>query len=244
MYQLLSDISQLLSSPFFSIINNTKQVPLLAAFILGLIGALAPCQLTGNMGAITYYGNRSLQLKKQWIEVSFFILGKIFVFSALGWAFWFAGEQLQPILPGYFSIFRKLMGPLFFLIGLFLLGFIKFRRLALLLDKIPTFKIRNGKFGSFLMGAGFSIAFCPTMFALFFFTLMPIVISTPYGAVLPSIFGIGTSIPVIILVIIMSYLGMDGLLMKKSRKLGTYVQKGAGIVLILLGVLDTVTYWA
>ncbi len=88
MYQLLSEISQLLSSPFFSIINNTKQVPMLAAFILGLIGALAPCQLTGNMGAITYYGNRSLQFKKQWIEVCFFILGKIFVFSALGWAFW------------------------------------------------------------------------------------------------------------------------------------------------------------
>jgi cytochrome c-type biogenesis protein len=244
MYQLLSDISQLLSSPFISIINHTKQIPMLAAFILGLIGALAPCQLTGNMGAITIYGNRSLQLKKQWIEVIFFISGKIFVFSALGWAFWIAGEQLQPILPSYFSIFRKLMGPLFVIIGLFLLGLIQFRILARILDKIPTFKIRNGKFGSFLMGVGFSIAFCPTMFALFFFTLMPIVISTPYGAVLPSIFGIGTSIPIIILVILISYLGMNGLLMKKSRKIGSFVQKAAGMIIILIGILDTITYWA
>lgn len=243
MYQVLSEISQLLSRPFFIIVNDTKQIPILAAFVLGLIGALAPCQLTGNIGAITFYGNRSLQFKKQWIDVSFFIMGKIVVFSSLGAAFWITGEQLQSVLPDYFSFFRKLMGPLFLFIGLLLLNIIKFPKFAKIFEGIPQYQNKTGKMGSFLMGVSFSIAFCPTMFSLFFLTLMPIVLSTSYGAILPTIFGIGTSIPVILLVIFVSYLGLDGLLMRKSRKIGSIIQKVAGGVFVFLGVLDTLSYW-
>lgn len=243
LYQILNDISQLLSRPFFSIVNETTQIPLLAAFVLGLIGALAPCQLTGNIGAITFYGNRSLQLNKQCVDVLFFILGKIFVFSVLGMAVWYVGDQVQHILPDYFSIFRKLMGPFFLIIGLFLLGAIKLPRLATLFSRLPEYKGNSGKFSSFLLGISFSIAFCPTMFTLFFFTLMPIVLSTSYGFILPSLFGVGTSVPIILLIILISYLGMDGLLLRKSRKIGLIVQRASGIIILLLGILDSITYW-
>lgn len=60
MYQVFSDISNFLSNPFFNLANQWEGIPLLSAFILGLVGALAPCQFTGNIGAITIYGNRSL----------------------------------------------------------------------------------------------------------------------------------------------------------------------------------------
>lgn len=74
------------------------------------------------------------------------------------------------------------------------------------------------------------------MFVLFFGSLMPMVLTTSYGAVLPSIFAIGTSIPLIVAVFLIWYLEVDKTFMKKKgRKIGTIVQRIAGIFLILLG---------
>ncbi|WP_174733094.1 sulfite exporter TauE/SafE family protein [Mesobacillus harenae] len=242
MYQLLNELSQFLSRPFFSIIYEIKELPLLASFVLGLIGALAPCQLTGNIGAITYYGNKSLQASNQWIHVGFFILGKIAVFSALGLAVWSLGQSFQQVLPEYFSGFRKVIGPMFILIGAVLLGFLKLNWINSVSALLPQVS-KEGKLGSFLMGVSFSIAFCPTMFSLFFLTLMPIVLSSSYGAILPTIFAVGTSIPVILLIGVIWFIGLDGSLMKKSKEIGSVIQKTAGIILILIGIFDIITYW-
>ncbi len=44
MYDLLSKISYFLSKPFFNVFYSVESIPLIAAFVLGLVGALAPCQ--------------------------------------------------------------------------------------------------------------------------------------------------------------------------------------------------------
>lgn len=242
MYQVLSDFSRLISQPFYSMIYDANQAPLLAAFVLGLIGALAPCQITGNISAITFYGNRSLQTNKQWIEVLFFILGKLFVYSFLGLFVWIIGQEFQQSITSFFSWFRKFIGPFILFLGLFLFGMFRLSWINQITSFIPQ-TAKKGKLGSFFMGITFSIAFCPTMFMLFFVTLMPIVLQSRYGAILPAIFGIGTSIPLILLLLIIWLLGVDGSLLKRSRKFGIVVQKSAGAILIFVGFLDTVTYW-
>jgi cytochrome c-type biogenesis protein len=242
MYQILSDFSRLLSQPFYSLILDANQIPLIAAFVLGLIGALAPCQLTGNISAITYYGNRSLQTKNQCLHAFFFILGKIVVFSFLGVCVWLIGQEFQQSITIFFSWARKFMGPFIIFIGLFLFGVFQLSWINRLFTQIPP-PSKEGKLGSFLMGVMFSVAFCPTMFMLFFVSLMPIVLHSSYGVILPSIFGIGTSLPLIIFLLIIWFLGGNGKLLKKSRKIGFIVQKSAGILLIILGSLDTITYW-
>ncbi|OSY16984.1 hypothetical protein BTJ48_00795 [Bacillus mycoides] len=42
---------------------------------------------------------------------------------------------------------------------------------------------------------------------------------------------------------IISYLGLNGTLLKKSRKIGKNIQRIAGVLLILIGLYDTVLYW-
>ncbi|MBM7713575.1 sulfite exporter TauE/SafE family protein [Siminovitchia sp. FSL H7-0308] len=241
MYQEISKISQLLSEPFMSLYHGAE-APIVAAFVLGLIGALAPCQLTGNIGAITLYGNRSLQHSRYWGDVIFFILGKIVVFSGLGLFVWLAGRSFEENLIILFPFFRKVIGPFLILLGLFLMGVIQLNIINRLASKIPL-KLRSGKIGSFLMGASFSIAFCPTMFVIFFVTLMPIVLASSYGMILPTVFGIGTSIPVLVVMGMTSFLGLSGSLLKRSKKMGLWVQRVAGVILILLGLFDTITYW-
>ena len=75
-------------------------------------------------------------------------------------------------------------------------------------------------------------------------TLMPVVLSNSYGFILPSIFAIGTALPLILFIFIIWYLGGGGVLMKKGRRVGTFIQRFAGIVMILLGIVDTITYWS
>ncbi len=241
MYQVFSDISSWLIGPFHNLALSWEGTPLLFAFLLGLVGATAPCQFTGNMGAITIFCNNSLQNKIPWTNIILFILGKIVVFSALGLIVWLIGTEIQ----GKFTLFipwlRKFIGPLLILIGLFMIGLIKIRWNIKMIT-IPN-KIKNTKLGSFLLGVTFTLAFCPTMFILFFVTLMPVVLSTSYGAVLPAVFGLGTSLPLLFSVFLIWYFELSGTLMKSSRNVGKTIQQLAGCLMIILGILDTLTYW-
>jgi cytochrome c-type biogenesis protein len=243
MYEILTKISNSLSLPFYNMVDSLMEFPILVALILGLIGALAPCQLTTNISAITIYGTSSLQTKMKWTEVLFFIVGKVIAFSLLGVLFWWIGNDFKSNSTIFFSIFRKLVGPIIVFIGLFLLGIFKLHFINKLTDWIP-FKIRNGKWGSLWMGITFSIAFCPTMFILFFITLMPIAIASPTGVILPPLFGIATSIPLLIILIMISFLELDGAFLKNSRIVGIWVQRISGTILLILGVFDTITYWS
>ena len=216
MYDILSSISRLLSSPIVNLMYETKQIPLLASFLLGIVGALAPCQLTGNISAITFYGNKSLQTKKQWSEALLFITGKAVVYSCLGLAAWMIGQEFQTTITSFFAVFRKVIGPFILFLGLFLFGVFNLNWITRIFGFIPTTH-KNGKWGSFLMGGSFSIAFCPTMFVLFFLTLMPMVLSSNYGIILPSVFSIGTSLPLFILMIMIWLLGVNGSLLKKAE---------------------------
>ncbi|MEH7378923.1 sulfite exporter TauE/SafE family protein [Bacillus sp. JJ1533] len=242
MYQILSEISNFLSTPFRNMFYSVEGLPVLAAFLLGLVGALVPCQFTGNLGAIMVYGNRSVQKRLAWTEVFFFILGKIVVFSGLGLLVWLLGQEFKANLTLLFPWVRKQVGPILIIIGIYLAGYFKMSW-TISLGKIPDRFFKKGKLGAFLMGFSFSLGFCPTMFVLFFVTLMPIVLSTSYGAVLPSIFAIGTSIPLILAIFLIWYFELGSIFMKKGRKVGATVQKTVGWIMIVLGVFDTLTYW-
>lgn len=243
MYEFFSTISNFLSQPLINIVLNTRDIPIIFAFILGLVGALAPCQFTGNLGAITLYGNKSFQMNVAWKEVVFFTLGKIAVFSSFGLLVWIFGSEVKTTMTVYFPWIRRIIGPMFILIGLFFLEFIKFSKTISLGGIIKGFQ-KEGSLGAFLMGVSFSLAFCPTMFVLFFITLMPMAISVNYGMIMPPIFAIGTSLPLIIAVFLIWYLELGGRLMKKGRRMGAIVQKVTGIIMLIIGVLDTITYWS
>ncbi|MDN3449435.1 sulfite exporter TauE/SafE family protein [Planococcus sp. APC 3906] len=243
MYGFFSQMSNTMMQPFITLSNSFMGTPLLFAFLLGIVGAMAPCQFTGNIGAITLYGNKSLQKETAWVEVVFFALGKITVFTGLGLLVWLLGNEFESRLTIYFPWFRKVVGPLFIVVGIFMLGIFKIKG-TLTFFELPKKFFKKRKIGSFLLGVSFSLGFCPTMFVLFFVTLMPVVLTTSYGVVLPSLFAIGTSVPLFIAIFLIWYYGASGAVMKKGRKLGWYMQKGSGVILIGLGILDTITYWS
>lgn len=242
MFEVFNQIGNLVLGPLMDMALGFEHIPFIFAFFLGLVGAVAPCQLTSNISAVAIYGNKSLVEKVPWAHVWLFILGKIIVFSLIGLIFWFLGREVYGSLAGIMPVIRKFIGPLLIVIGLFMLG---------LFQSVRTWRIFNldakvfkdNLLDSFLMGVSFTLAFCPTMFVLFLLTLMPIVVVTSYGAVLPAVFGIGTSFPLIIVIFLIWYFGASGAVIKRSRKIGSLVQKVAGAVLIIIGISDALVYW-
>lgn len=242
MYNVFSQISAWLSKPLFSMATNLESLPIIFALILGMVGAVAPCQLTGNISAITLYGNRTLQKKIVWKDVLSFTVGKIVAFSLLGALVWILGRNIEQSLTQYFPWLRKFMGPLLILVGLFMLGLFNIKG-TFHLFHISSERLQQNLFGSFMLGFSFSLAFCPTMFVLFFITLMPIVLSSTYGFMLPAIFAIGTAVPLLLFIFLIWYFGGSGMMLKKGRKVGTIIQHLAGILMMLLGIFDSLVYW-
>nr|WP_276531295.1 sulfite exporter TauE/SafE family protein [Fictibacillus nanhaiensis] len=215
----------------------------MAAFLLGVLGAAAPCQLTGNISTMMFYGNRSIQDLKVWQEVVAYLSGKVLVFSLFGLLVWLFGQTFEQSLTALFPIIRKVTGPFVIFIGLYLLGIIKMNW-NLNLIKRSFFQKINGNGSSFLLGIIFTLGFCPTMFLLFFGLLMPLVLSSSYGIILPGIFALGTSVPFLLLLTLIMYCGLTGVLLKRSKKMAKTIQMLFGGLMIIVVIFDTFVYWS
>lgn len=243
MYDFFNILSSQLNEPLSRLYFNNQGIPLLAAFLLGVLGAVAPCQLTGNISAMMFYGNRSIQDLKVWQEMVAYLSGKVLVFSLFGLLVWLFGQTFEQSLTALFPIIRKVTGPFVIFIGLYLLGIIKMNW-NLNLIKRSFFQKVTGNGSSFLLGIIFTLGFCPTMFLLFFGLLMPLVLSSSYGIILPGIFALGTSVPFLLLLTLIMYFGLTGVLLKRSKKIGKTIQMLFGGLMIIVGIFDTFVYWS
>src|SRR5690625_2054648 len=151
MLNFFNQVSSTLIGPIQELAYGFEQFPLVFAFFLGVVGAVAPCQLTSNVSAITIYGNKSLVDKVPWLHVYLFILGKIVVFSVLGIVIWLLGREVYSTLSQIMPIFRKMIGPLLIIIGLFMIGLFQWKKTWRIFN-LPTKVFKDSFMGSFLMG--------------------------------------------------------------------------------------------
>ena len=147
------------------------------------------------------------------------------------------GKEIQQILSLYFPWLRKMMGPLLILMGLLLSGIIKGR--YFFSTNLYETKIKLVHFTRILLFLSFLSDYVRSIFG----TLIPLSLSYTYGYLFPSFFSVGTALPIVIFMFIISYLGLNGALLKKSRKIGKSIQRIAGILLILIGLYDAALYW-
>jgi cytochrome c-type biogenesis protein len=241
-YSVLSQWSAALGGPLQQALGSTN-IPAVSALLLGLLGGLAPCQVTANAGAIAYVtreqssGRRSL-----WATVRDFLLGKMAVYLLLGFLAAMLGLKLPAPAMG---LLRKLTGPLMVFVGLYLAGWIRWestagaRLTAWIEERMP----RRGS-PVFWLGVAFSLGFCPTMAVIFFGTLTPLVMQAQAGMVLPAFFAVGTAAPVILWAVALSAgRRAAGKWVRQARNVDRYVRWTAGGVMLLLGLNDTILYW-
>lgn len=231
--------------PAFQALDAWIGVPLISALLLGVLGAAAPCQLTQSVGMLTILG-RQHPGRSRWQAALAYVSGKALVYSALGVLAVILGAGLSEVSIPVFVAARKALGPLMIVVGLAMAG-------ALHWSWIPGFGLARRLRGlarqraggaPFLLGVAFGFAFCPTLLALFVGLLIPLALSRPDGMVYPALFALGTALPLLVILGLLSLGGES--LRHYARPIGQgqqIVAVLAGVLLIVIGLNDTVVYW-
>ena len=243
-YVLLSQVSVALSIPVKRL-ADASQLPILGVLLIGLVGALSPCQLTTNLSAIAYVSRKAGE-GQVWSEALAYTFGKVLVYTLAGGAIIFLGLTLQQSAIPVVFVTRKIVGPLMILIGFGLLGLIRLRgssgrRLPCWFEtRLP----KGGLIGAFSLGAVFSFTFCPTLFWLFFGLMIPLAVISAGGWIFPGVFALGTVLPLLVFAAVL--VSGNDLSSKLTERLSRYqhrISQVSGVVFILAGVNDTLTYW-
>jgi cytochrome c-type biogenesis protein len=220
-------------------------IPLVTALLLGVIGAAAPCQLTQSLGMLAVLGPRDAS-RSRWRAAAAYLTGKALVYSALGFAAVLLGAGLTEFAIPVFVAARKALGPLMILIGLVMIGVLRWSWApgAGLAARVRTVAQERAGGEPFLLGVAFGFAFCPTLLALFAGLLIPLALTRPDGIVYPALFALGTALPLLALLGFLS-VGVEA----AQQHVGSFargqrfVSLLAGILLIVVGLNDTVIYW-
>jgi len=220
-------------------------LPVASAVLFGLIAAASPCQLTTNLGALAYAARESSR-GGTFASAVAYAAGKVAVYSAVGALVILAGLQLQAVSIPVVIVARKLLGPLMVLVGLGMLGVIRLRgafgqRLGLKLRETLT---ARGAGGAFLLGVVFSLAFCPTLFWLFFGLTIPLALRSVAGWSFPGLFALGSTLPLLTVAgLIALGFGAVELVAGRMARVHRVVSVAAGAIFVLAGLHDTVVYW-
>ena len=173
----------------------------LTAILMGILINIDVCPLMANLAAITYVSKNSKR-KSIILHGLFYSLGRIISYTAIALLVYFG-------LSSFNFSFLTQYGEMIAGMVLIISGIVMF----VLANKdddekeqeIKDTTVSKGYLGSLSLGIVLSLAFCPHSAALFFGILIPLTIKSAAGLLLPPVFAIGASLPIIIFSLSLSY---------------------------------------
>jgi cytochrome c-type biogenesis protein len=222
-------------------LNNLAQnseIPLLAAFALGLLTAISPFPLATNITATAFIAKSITSKKKVLLSGVLYTFGRMLTYTTLALVINYGASTFQ-IAKLFQANGEKFIGPLMILIGLIMIGAIKLNFLSngrlteMFAEKFKT----KGILGAFLLGVASALAFCPYSGALFFAMLIPMTLSNSEGIGLPILFSIGTGLPVIFFAFIIAFtIKRLAVYFKAIQKFEKITRIAAGVIFLLTGL--------
>jgi cytochrome c biogenesis protein CcdA len=223
---------------FLQSLLEQYNIPLLSAFVLGLMTAISPCPLATNITATAFISKSIGSKRKVLLSGILYSLGRAFSYTAIGLVLYFGASKFH--IQRFFSQNgEKYLGPLLIIIGLIMLNVIRLKFLGnFSFEERFSEKFKNkGMLGAFILGVLFALAFCPYSGVLYFGMLIPMTISSPSGLYLPLVFAIGTGLPVILFTYLLAYSAHRiGGVYKRIQTVEKYMRCIAGGVFLLAGL--------
>jgi len=224
---------------------SQSNLPILSAFLLGLMTAISPCPLATNITATAYISKNLGDKKKIFISGLVYTLGRAISYTTLGVILYFGASKFD-VSSFFHSYGERLLGPVLIIIGIFMLDIISFNFPGVggLTEKLNGEKIKGSYWGALLLGLIFALAFCPYSGILYFGMLIPISISQPDGLFLPFVYAIATGLPVIIIAYLLAFtLSGVGGFYNKVKTFEFWFRKVAAIIFILAGLYFTYIFF-
>ncbi|WP_372744084.1 aromatic aminobenezylarsenical efflux permease ArsG family transporter [Lutibacter sp.] len=223
---------------FLQSLLENYNIPILSAFILGLMTAISPCPLATNITATAFISKNISSKRKVFLSGLLYSLGRGFSYTAIGLILYFGASKFH-IARFFNQNGEKYLGPLLIIIGLIMLNVIKFNFFGKFnfQEKLSEKFKDKGLLGSFLIGVVFAMAFCPYSGALFFGMLIPITISSVDGLYLPIVFAFGTGLPVILFTYLLAFAaGNISFFYTKIVKIEKVIRLITGIIFVIVGI--------
>jgi len=218
---------------------GTSNIPLLAAFFIGLMTAISPCPLATNITAIAYASKRIDNSKHTIMVGLLYTLGRMLTYVLIASAIVWFGLNTQAIALFLQRYGERLLGPLLLIIGIVMLNIIKldFLKSSDRLNHLKERLAKKGFLGSFLLGMIFALAFCPFSAVLFFGMLIPLALKAGDGLLIPSVFAFATGLPVIIFSFLLVHsVSRLGKIMDKISTFERWSRKIVAGIFILAGI--------
>lgn len=223
---------------YFNSILETSNFPILSAIILGLMTAISPCPLATNITATAFISKNISDKQTVFLSGIIYSLGRAFSYTVIGLILFFGASKFQ-VARLFNQNGEKFLGPLLIIIALIMLNIIKFNfgGKSDLTQRLADGFEKKGYLGAFFLGAIFALAFCPYSGALYFGILIPMVITSAEGLLLPFIFAIGTGVPVILFSFLLAFATQSvGSFYDKITNIEIVMRKVSGIVFLVVGV--------
>jgi cytochrome c biogenesis protein CcdA len=190
---------------------------LASAFGMGLLAAISPCALATNAVAMAFLGQSGLQARRLLLRAAGYAVGRVAAYVLVG-AVLISG-LLSVSVGGWFLMkyLNALLGPVLILASLVLFQLVRLNWAPFAAVEAWQRRAENGGLGAaLLLGMVLALAFCPMSAALFFGGLLPLALKTQASGWMPAAFGLGTSLPVVLFVLVA---------WMASRKLGPWFKR-------------------
>jgi cytochrome c biogenesis protein CcdA len=215
-----------------------------SALWLGILTSISPCPLATNIAAMSYIGRRVGSPRYVFASGILYTLGRAFTYLFLG-ALLVKSLLSAPSLSFALQTnMNKVLGPLLILVGLFLLDLFHFSLPGIgLSEKMKSRIEAMGVGGAAVLGIIFALSFCPVSAALFFGSLIPLAVSAGSTALLPSVYGVGTALPVVLFaVLIASGVHSVGKIFNKITSFELWARRITGVLFIAIGLYFCAIY--
>ena len=217
---------------------DTYNIPLLSAFLIGIMTSISPCPLATNITAIAFISKDIKSSKQTLLNGLFYTLGRLISYTLLATLIYFglSSFSISSIFQGWGD---RALGPVLILIGLIMADIIKIniKTSNPKIEQIKLWLAKKGYVGSLLLGMLFALAFCPYSGVLFFGVLIPMVLKSSESLLLPPLFALGTGLPVIIFSFIIAFSANKiSPLFNKVKKFEVIVRKIIAFIFIVAGL--------
>ncbi len=205
---------------------------------LGILTSVSPCPLATNIAAISYVGRRVGSPRRVLLAGLLYTLGRAVTYAGLGLLIvlsLLSAPQTSHVLQKYMI---KALGPLLILVGMVLLDLVRFRLPGFVAGEgLRARTDRMGEWGAGFLGITFALSFCPVSAALYFGSLLPLAVQTRSPVLLPSLYGIGTALPVVAFAIVIAGgVRSVGKLFDRVARVEIWVRRVTGVVFLGIGV--------
>lgn len=226
---------------------DSSDVPVVTAFLLGLLTAISPCPLATNITAVGFISKDIDDKRCIFLHGILYAVGRIVAYSLLGASLIYmlrSGIDTFELQTSISQWGELLIAPILLIIGVLMLVDVKMPLSKLGFSVSGRAERLRGKCGALLLGMLFAMAFCPMSGLFYFGMLIPMSASSSGGYLLPVIYAMATGLPVVGVAWVIAYsMANIAVFYKKMQVCQRWLNRLVAVLFIIVGLYYAYTFY-